>query len=283
MSISRREFLKIASASALLGFGGISAFEILQPGQFEASQVMPDSKGLVAKRWAMVVDISRFRTEEDYKRCIEACHRIHNVPDVGNPKEEIKWIWKETYEHAFPGQEDEFLSEKIKDLPFLVLCNHCNNPPCVRVCPTKATFKRESDGIVMMDMHRCIGCRFCMAACPYGARSFNFRDPRPFINEANKLPYDTVFTNGQDREALIKKGHLSFPTRMRGVVEKCTFCYERLAVGLKPACVEASQGGLIFGDHEVPNSEVRKVLNEKYSFRRKPELGTSPSVYYILG
>ncbi|MFH1702092.1 MAG: 4Fe-4S dicluster domain-containing protein [Nitrospirota bacterium] len=283
MSISRREFLKIASASALLGFGGISAFEILQPGQFEASQVMPDSKGLVAKRWAMVVDISRFRTEEDYKRCIEACHRIHNVPDVGNLKEEIKWIWKETYEHAFPGQKDEFLSEKIKDLPFLVLCNHCNNPPCVRVCPTKATFKRESDGIVMMDMHRCIGCRFCMAACPYGARSFNFRDPRPFINEANKLPYDTVFTNGQDREALIKKGHLSFPTRMRGVVEKCTFCYERLAVGLQPACVEASQGGLIFGDLEVPNSEVRKVLNEKYSFRRKPELGTYPSVYYILG
>jgi molybdopterin-containing oxidoreductase family iron-sulfur binding subunit len=279
MSISRREFLKIAGASALAGFGGISAFEILQPGQFEASQVVPDTKGLVAKRWAMVVDISRFKTEEDYKRCIEACHRIHNVPDVGNPKEEIKWIWKETYEHAFPGQEDEFLSEKIKHLPFLVLCNHCNNPPCVRVCPTKATFKRESDGIVMMDMHRCIGCRFCMAACPYGARSFNFRDPRPFINEANKLPYDTVFAKGQE----LQKGNLSFPTRMRGVVEKCTFCYERLAIGLKPACVEASQGGLIFGDLEDPNSEVRKILNEKYSFRRKPELGTHPSVYYILG
>jgi molybdopterin-containing oxidoreductase family iron-sulfur binding subunit len=244
---------------------------------------MPDPKGLVAKRWAMVVDISRFKTEEDYKRCIEACHRIHNVPDVGNLKEEIKWIWTETYEHAFPGQEDEFLSERIRDLPFLVLCNHCDNPPCVRVCPTKATFKRESDGIVMMDMHRCIGCRFCMAACPYGARSFNFRDPRPFINEANMLPYDTIFTKGQDREALIKKGHLSFPTRMRGVVEKCTFCYERLAVGLQPACVEASQGGLIFGDLEDPNSEVRKVLNERYSFRRKPEIGTRPSVYYILG
>ena len=279
MSISRREFLKIASASALLGFGGISAFEILQPGQFEASQIMPDPKGLVAKRWAMVVNISRFKTDEDYKRCIEACHRIHNVPDIGNPKEEIKWLWKETYEHAFPEQEDEFLSPEIKHMPFLVLCNHCNNPPCVRVCPTKATFKRESDGIVMMDMHRCIGCRFCMAACPYGARSFNYRDPRPFINEANKLPYDTVFTKGQE----LQKGHLSFPTRMRGVVEKCTFCYERLAVGLQPACVEASEGGLIFGDLEDPNSEVRKILNEKYSFRRKPELGTHPSVYYILG
>jgi Fe-S-cluster-containing dehydrogenase component len=283
MSISRREFLKIASASALLGFGGISAFEILEPGQFEASQVMPDPRGLVAKRWAMVVDTSRFKTDEDYKRCIEACHRIHNVPDVGNTKEEIKWIWTDTFEHVFPGQESEFLSERIKDLPFLVLCNHCDNPPCVRVCPTKATFKRESDGIVMMDMHRCIGCRFCMAACPYGARSFNYRDPRPFINEAKMLPYDTVFTEGQDREALIKKGHLSFPERMRGVVEKCTFCYERLAIGLKPACVEASQGGLIFGDLEDPNSEVRKVLSTRYSFRRKPELGTRPSVYYILG
>jgi Fe-S-cluster-containing dehydrogenase component len=283
MSISRREFLKIASASALVGFGGISAFEILDPKQFEASEVMPNPGALVAKRWAMVVDISKFKTEEDYKRCIEACHRIHNVPDIGNKKEEIKWIWTETFEHAFPGQESEFLSEKIKDLPFFVLCNHCDNPPCVRVCPTKATFKRESDGIVMMDMHRCIGCRFCMAACPYGARSFNYRDPRPFINESNLLPYDTVFTEGKDREALIKKGHLSFPERMRGVVEKCTFCYERLAIGLKPACVEASQGGLIFGDLEDPNSEVRKVLSTRYSFRRKPELGTQPSVYYILG
>jgi Fe-S-cluster-containing dehydrogenase component len=281
MSISRREFLKIASTSALLGFGGISAFEILDPKQFEASQVMPDPRGLVAKRWAMVVDISRFKTEEDYTRCIEACHRIHNVPDVGNKKEEIKWIWTDTFEHVFPGQESEFLAERIKDLPFLVLCNHCGDPPCVRVCPTKATFKRESDGIVMMDMHRCIGCRFCMAACPYGARSFNYRDPRPFINESKMLPYDSVFTEGQNRE--IKKGHLTFPERMRGVVEKCTFCYERLAIGLKPACVEASQGGLIFGDLEDPNSEVRKVLSTRYSFRRKPELGTQPSVYYILG
>jgi Fe-S-cluster-containing dehydrogenase component len=76
--------------------------------------------------------------------------------------------------------------EEIQHRPFLVLCNHCQNPPCVRACPTQATFKRESDGIVLMDFHRCIGCRFCMAACPYGSRSFNFRDPRPFIEEQNK-------------------------------------------------------------------------------------------------
>jgi Fe-S-cluster-containing dehydrogenase component len=100
-------------------------------------------------------------------------------------------------------------SEEMDHRPFLVLCNHCENPPCVRACPTQATFKRESDGIVLMDFHRCIGCRFCMAACPYGSRSFNFRDPRPFIEEHQQ----------------------SIPTRMKGVVEKCNFCAERLAVG----------------------------------------------------
>jgi len=283
MSMNRREFLKIAGASTLLGVGGMSVSALLKENLLEASQVMPDPRALVAKRWGMVVDMSKFKTEEDYKRITDACHRIHNVPTIGNPKEEVKWIWKETYEHAFPGQEDEFLSPEIKHMPFAVLCNHCVNPPCVRVCPTKATFKRKSDGIVMMDMHRCIGCRFCMAGCPYGARSFNYRDPRPSINEENVLPYDSDFVKGEGQQILIKKGNLSFPTRMRGVVEKCTFCYERLAIGLKPACVEASQGALIFGDLEDPDSEVRKILNERYSFRRKPELGTQPSVYYILG
>jgi [DsrC]-trisulfide reductase subunit O len=261
MSINRREFLKIAGVSTVLGIGGMTAASGLK-NLVEAQQVKPSPEALKAKRWAMVVDMSKFNTEEDYKRCIDACNRAHNVPNISNPKHEVKWIWKETYEHAFPGQENEYLSEEIKDLPFLVLCNHCTNPPCVRVCPTKATFKRN-DGIVMMDMHRCIGCRFCMAACPYGARSFNFKDPRKLDPGLEK--------------------NLEFPTRTKGVVEKCTLCYERLAEGLEPACVEASKGGLIFGDLEDPDSEVRKVLNSNYSFRRRPELGTQPGVYYILG
>jgi Fe-S-cluster-containing dehydrogenase component len=132
----------------------------------------------------------------------------------------------------------------------------------VRACPTKATFKRESDGIVMMDFHRCIGCRFCMAACPFGARSFNFRDPRPFIAEANL--------------------NKEFPTRMKGVVEKCNFCAERIAVGEKPACVEASKSALVFGDLYDPESEVRQLIKTNYTIRRKQELGTEPSVYYIV-
>jgi Fe-S-cluster-containing dehydrogenase component len=273
MSMNRREFLKIAGISTVLGIGGAAAAHTLRS-RVEASQVSPAPEALKAKRWGMVVDTSKFKTEEDYKVCIEACNKVHNIPKMPNQRDEIKWIWKETFGNAFPSQEDPFLAEKIKEEPVLVLCNHCDNPPCVRVCPTKATFKRKSDGIVMMDMHRCIGCRFCMAACPYGARSFNFFDPRPSIEKEGD-----VYPNTE------------FPTRTKGVVEKCTFCYERLAKGLIPACVEASEErarqlgispGLIFGDLDDPHSEVRKILEERYSFRRKPELGTRPSVYYLI-
>ena len=147
-----------------------------------------NKEALIAKRWAMVVDMSKFKTEDDFKKVIDACHLTHNVPDFRNAdgsvnkKDEIKWIWEAPYEHAFPGQDNKYMSEHIKDMPFLVLCNHCDNPPCVRVCPTKATFKLPN-GITMQDEHRCIGCRFCMAACPYGSRSFNWRDPRPCHQE----------------------------------------------------------------------------------------------------
>ena len=139
------------------------------------------------------------------------------------------------------------------------MCNHCENPACVRACPTQATFKRD-DGIVLMDFHRCIGCRFCMAACPYGSRSFNYVDPRDAIEENNK----------------------KFPTRMKGVVEKCNLCAERLAVGKEPACVKVSDGAVVFGDLKDPDSNARKLLNENFSIRRKSHLGTEPSVYYIV-
>lgn len=261
MSINRRAFLKIAGLSTIVGLGGVSTTFGLRK-DLEASQIMRDPQALTAKRWAIVVNLSKFKDEETIKKIAEACHREHNVPNVDNKKHEIKWLWPEKFEHAFPEQEDEYLAEEIKHLYVPLLCNHCDNPPCVRVCPTQATFKR-ADGIVMMDMHRCIGCRFCMAACPYGARSFNYKDPRKLDPGLEKNP--------------------EFPTRMRGVVEKCTLCYERLAKGLEPACVKESNGGLIFGDINDPHSEVRKVLEEHYSIRRKPELGTKPHVYYILG
>jgi len=128
------------------------------------------------------------------------------------------------------------------------------------VCPTAATWKRE-DGIVMMDWHRCIGCRYCMAACPYGSRSFNFVDPRPYVTNINP----------------------EFPTRTKGVVEKCSFCDERLAKGQIPACVEScSEQALTFGDLNDATSELRRVLASRYAIQRRPELGTGPAVYYLI-
>jgi Fe-S-cluster-containing dehydrogenase component len=266
MAMDRRQFLKIAGLSALLGLGGKTAFQLLAPGEAEAS--LEQAPMIAGKKWGMALDTTLL-DEEIMGQAIKACHTYYNVPNFGNPKVEIKWIWEEIYEHSFPGQENEFLNEKFHGRPFLLLCNHCTNPPCCRVCPTKATWKRE-DGIVMMDMHRCIGCRFCMAACPYGARSFNWGDPRLAPKELNpNFP-----TNPQ------------FPTRSKGVVEKCLFCAERLAKGQMPACVEAADkikpDSMVFGDLDVPDSNIRKLLRSRYSMRRKPELGTGPNVYYIL-
>ena len=266
MKSSRRDILKFFGISALaLGTGPVlNAFAAEETGHGTEGEpfTKKGDKALIAKQWAMVIKTREFHSLEEVEPLIEACHQIHNVPSIPVKRQEIKWLWETEYKHAFPMKSARFMDEEIEHQPFLVLCNHCENPPCVRACPTKATFKRPSDGIVLMDFHRCIGCRFCMAACPYGARSFNFRDPRPFIEAAE----------------LNKK----FPTRSKGVVEKCNFCAERLAVGLEPACVEASEGKLVFGDLYDPESNVRQLIRENYTIRRKQALGTEPAVYYIV-
>lgn len=250
MKVNRKGFFKLAGAAAATTILGRVAGELYSQSHDTAAQ-----PGVA--RWGMVVDMSK--CDSECTECISACHLTHNVPDIGNPKEEIKWIWKEEYQHLFP-ETIRHMSEEKRKKPFLTLCNHCDHPPCVRVCPTQATFKR-ADGVVMMDFHRCIGCRFCMAGCPYGSRSFNFREPEPYIKKINP----------------------DYPHRTRGVVEKCNFCVERVDRGQKPACVEACPGGaLTFGDLNDPASEVRAVLAKAGTQRRKAELGTEPSVYYIV-
>ncbi len=264
MDSSRRNLLKLAGLSVV----GLSAAPVLKTWASGGSEtetetqprLLPNPDALTATRWGMVVDTRKISSPRDLDPLVEACKRAHNIPTFQDKDHEIKWIWEEEFEHAFPMKDDDYLSQRVSSLTFPVLCNHCKNPPCVRACPTKATFKRESDGIVLMDYHRCIGCRFCMAACPYGSRSFNFRDPRPFIKEMTP----------------------DYPTRTKGVVEKCDFCVELLAVGKLPACVEASNGILTFGDLDDPNSEVRLLLGANYTIRRKETLGTEPNVYYIV-
>ena len=262
MDSSRRRILQLLGLSslALTAKPVFNAFAVEEQVK-EAEPVLKDNdRALKAKQWAMVIDTRKFHSEEDLEPLVEACHAIHNVPYLGNKRHEVKWLWGAHYHNAFPGKAARFLSEEVEHKPFLVLCNHCENPPCARACPTKSTWKRESDGVVLMDFHRCIGCRFCMAACPFGARSFNYRDPRPFIHKINT----------------------QYPTRSKGVVEKCNFCAERLAVGELPACVEASEGKLAFGDLYDAESNVRELIKTNFTIRRKQLLGTEPSVYYIV-
>ena len=255
MNQQRRKFLKRAGLAGLGAVAGIIptfALEKTDPSVF-SDRPVPG-----ATRWGMLIDTRKCRDGCD--ECVAACHRTHNVPDFGDSKNEIKWIWKAPYEKAFPTSSRQFGSRNLDGLEVLTLCNHCAEPPCTKACPTKATFKRW-DGIVAMDYHRCIGCRFCMAACPYGSRSFNWLDPRPAIETFSP----------------------DYPTRERGVVEKCNFCSERLVKGLQPACVEACRGNaIIFGDLNDPESAIRTMLAENETVQRKPELGTLPSVFYII-
>lgn len=256
MDKARRSFLKMTGTS-LLGLGIAGPVAASQGHRAEAD---PDA----GPNWAMVIDTRKCEEGRVYQTCIEACHEAHNVPDIPDKSREVKWIWTEKFPDAFHDQVHPWSQESLLERDVLVLCNHCERPPCVRVCPTQATFKAEN-GIVTMDMHRCIGCRYCVAACPYGSRSFNWMDPRPHIDGIRD----------------------DYPTRTKGVVEKCNFCSERLAKGKKPACVEACdaaghEGALMFGDLNDPDSDVSKALRENNTIRRKPGLGTAPHIFYIV-
>ncbi len=254
MKITRKQFLGLTGASMLVAVSGKQVLAELEGKR-------QDAKPGIRKQYAMIVDTRKCRTLPDCTKCSEACNSAHNVPVIPDPNHEIKWIWEEDFTNIFEAQQMPYLETTLQGQKAVVLCNHCDDPPCVRVCPTGATWKREEDGIVMMDWHRCIGCRYCMAACPYGSRSFNWVDPRTYLKVLNP----------------------EFPTRTKGVVEKCVFCYDRLARGQGPACVEACPAkALVFGDLNDPSSEVRKMLGSGLTLRRKPSLGTGPNIYYII-
>jgi Fe-S-cluster-containing dehydrogenase component len=276
MDKNRRNFLKVAGISTLAGLGGTAVVDRLVAGssiahaaatgqkvdQVESSKGPGEQKNPSGKRYGMIIDIKKFQQDPRLgEKIVAACHTVHNVPQFPDKKDEIKWIWMTNFSNAFPQSSNMFRDEATATHQLPILCNHCNQPPCVQACPTKATFQNK-DGIIMMDYHRCIGCRFCMAACPYGSRSFNWRDPAPFVHNLNN----------------------DFPRRMRGVVEKCNFCDERIGAGQQPACVEAcgESKAMVFGNLNDPNSEIRKMLKENHTIQRNPAIGTLPSVFYIV-
>ena len=257
--MKRREFVKAGIAASACAVGLLSMTGCSTQETTNAEITKSLAEGNKDKQWGMVINVTKFNKLNLMDTVQNACHKAHNVPNTGSAKTAVKWVWAATFEEAFEDINNEYMDDTTKELTFPVMCNPCAEPPCVRVCPTQATFKRE-DGIVSMDYHRCIGCRFCMAACPYGARSLNFSDPREFLSDINP----------------------DYPTRSKGVVEKCMFCSEKIDAGEKPICVEASKGAILFGDLNDSKSEVRKALSNAFSIRRRTELGTGPSVYYIF-
>jgi molybdopterin-containing oxidoreductase family iron-sulfur binding subunit len=201
-----------------------------------------------------------------YMDCVRACIAENNQ-DRQSGMAYIRIHEHKNGKMAFELADDQFFHEVPAAGHFYLgtQCFHCQNPPCVDVCPTKATWM-EDDGIVVVDYNWCIGCRYCIAACPYDARRFNWAEP--------VVPQDELNPN---------QHYLGNRLRQKGVVEKCTFCIQRSRAGAHPACVEACPtGARIFGNLLDPDSEIRWVLANKKVFRLKEDLGTDPKFWYFM-
>lgn len=245
--LKRKDFLKLAGAAA----ASAAASGIFKD---TLAQVQPKT-AKAAKRWGMVIDL---------RKCI-GCHACTIACKAENhtPPGVAYMVVMEQESGAYPDIRRTFTPRP---------CMQCEHSSCSKVCPTKATYHR-ADGIVAVDYDKCIGCRYCIAACPYGARSFDYGH-----NYADS-PYNAQPSPEYGEWRKRKDG--SSPI---GNVRKCTFCLHRIYKGLKPACVETCVGkALNFGDLNDSNSEVYKLLNQhnRTPLRLKEELGNEPAVYYL--
>ncbi len=224
-------------------------------------------------KYGMVIDLDKCT---GCRACMVACKVENNTPE-GN-------FWM----YTFRFEEGEFPNSRVWFMPRS--CQHCDNAACVKVCPVGARYKRE-DGLTATDFDRCIGCRYCEVACPYGVNNFNWKKPEdnyymawddpdiiPLTN-GEVVPYanpDLQIAYGAEQRRIAGGGHT------KGVMEKCTFCVHRLEQGLEPACANiCPTKAIMFGDLDDPNSEVSQVLREKPSFRLLEEVGTEPRVHYV--
>ncbi len=222
----------------------------------------------------MVVDLDRCF---GCMACMEACKVENNTPRGSF----FMYVFR-LEEGTYPETRSTFLPRP---------CMHCDDAPCVKVCPVGARYKRD-DGIVATDFDRCIGCRYCEVACPYGVNNFNWEDPQKNFylewDEADQAatgglvpPYknpDLDGSYGPEQRRTAGGGH------SKGVMEKCTFCVHRVERGLQPACTaNCPAGALPFGDLDDPNSDASQRLADRQAFRLLEESGTEPRVYYVGG
>lgn len=211
-------------------------------------------EGLAGHHWVMVIDLARCKNA---RKCMAACQGAHEL----RPEQH--------HINVLQMQDTEDTAPYYMPKP----CFHCDNPPCTKVCPVNATFKRQ-DGIVLIDNHRCIGCRFCIAGCPYSARVFNWFEPEMTEEEKERV-YDV---------------ELNVPQK-RGTISKCLFSADRLRKGQLPYCVSACPNGVYyFGDKledAVTNGTTgetvsfSELIKENAGYTQHEELGTKPQVYYL--
>jgi molybdopterin-containing oxidoreductase family iron-sulfur binding subunit len=228
-----------------LGWAAAMAGVVIAPGitLFDLADGRPRAEpAAMRKRWGMLIDVNRCSSDCD--ACVRACDTEHSLPATKTTTS-AQWIRKVEL-HDMRGQ--------VKSLP--MMCQHCAEPPCVDVCPTGASFKR-ADGIVLVDRHTCIGCRYCMMACPYHARSFVHE---PVTNQKPDVP------------------------RGKGCVESCTLCVHRIDRDQIPACVEACAAtghkAILFGDLNDPGSEIARRIAEVTTTRVRADLKLGTAVYY---
>ena len=238
----RRRFLKAAAAAGVAVAPGVFLY------QFGRAAVRRPADEPVSGevRWGMLVDVNA--CADGCNDCVTACNDEHGLTGTGRPRTDAQWIRKLTVTDKHTGYSASFP----------VMCQHCEHPPCEDVCPTGASFRR-ADGIVLVDKHTCIGCRYCMMACPYKARSFIHEDLD------NQLPH---------------------APRGKGTVESCTLCVHKIDRGdgttaCASACERAGHRALVFGDLKDPRSEISKRLAKHGGTQIRADLGLNTGVRYL--
>jgi tetrathionate reductase subunit B len=238
MNSERRQFLGW-SAAAAAGAALVPGLRLVEL----ALARTPEEAASKLQRWGLLIDVEKC---SDCDACVTACHQENGVEGHARPATDAQWIRKVSLRDRGTGV--------VQTLP--LMCQHCEHPPCVDVCPTGASFRR-ADGIVLVDKHICIGCRYCVMACPFGARSFVHE---PLTGQKPDVP------------------------RGKGTVEACTLCVHRVDRGQTPACVEAcgreGKGAMAFGDLNDPAGAVGARLRREPSAPLRPDLALNPGVRY---